>query len=102
MALRRGPASRSRDSRKSSVGLTLVRLPPGLARRYLTDIDAQPVPVRRIDRDRKAEPVALLVEPHPVDLEHRDASVGGEIEEPGFVVIRRAHRDRVAVARLFD
>src|SRR6516162_4358702 len=101
-ALRRGPASRSRDSRKSSGGLTLVRLLRGLTRRYITDIDTQPVPVRRIHRDRETEPVAFLIEAHPVDLEHRDAPIGGELEEPGFVLVGRAYCDRVAIARLLD
>src|SRR5262249_57648375 len=71
--------------------------PPG---RYLTDIDAQPVPVGRIDRDREAEPAALLVETHPVDLEHRDPAIGGGVEETGFVFVRGAGPARVAVGRL--
>src|SRR5262249_60893389 len=75
-----GPAGEP-GPRKSLVVPAFAGRRPNPSGRYLTDIDAQPVPVGRIDRDREAEPAALLVEAHPVDLEHRDPASGGRAGE---------------------
>src|SRR5215469_3176523 len=66
--------------------------------RYLTDVDPEAVPVGGIDGDRQLNPVAVLVEADPVNLEHGDSSVTWELEEQRLVLLRRPHRDRVAIA----